>query len=98
MDEEDYTLHDIDDLLGYQEKPKPSFAIVAATTNRVKLYETAKAAAAGECVKCPGCVKPFTKKTKSQGFCSNKGSGNCKDRYHNIVNEKRRERASYYPR
>lgn len=36
-------------------------------------------------MECPTCQKQITKKTKYHKFCSNKGKGNCKDRYHNII-------------
>ena len=43
-------------------------------------------------VKCLHCNKDFTKKHPSQKFCSNKGSQNCKDQYHNYANPSRLER------
>ena len=83
----------MDEYLTQEQGYRPNtFAQETAKANRVKLYETAKLAPVGECVKCPGCVKPFTKKTKSQGFCSNKGAINCKDFYHNAVKPERQSR------
>lgn len=49
------------------------------------LYVTAKAAKRGEQVDCPACGKPFTKVGYQQAFCSNSGSGNCKDAYWSAV-------------
>ena len=50
-----------------------------------KKYQAAKAAPVGSLIKCaaPGCGKKFIKKSYQQVFCSNKGRGNCKDRYWN---------------
>lgn len=49
----------------------------------------AKLAKAGDTISCPCCGKRFVKRTYQQVFCSNKGAGNCKDRYWNDVDEKR---------
>lgn len=48
-------------------------------------YKTARASKVGSRIKCaaPGCGKTFIKKSYQQCFCSNKGRGNCKDRYWN---------------
>jgi hypothetical protein len=61
-----------------------------------ELYRKAKNALVGERVTCPTCTKPFIKTSYQQAFCSNKGSGNCKDTYWNSANEKRRERAKKF--
>jgi hypothetical protein len=59
-----------------------------------ELYRAAKAATVGSTVECPVCFKPFVKTTKGQAFCSHRGRGNCKDRFWNLTNEERRERAA----
>lgn len=45
------------------------------------LYAQAKAAKKGAEVQCPSCAKPFIKNSYQQAFCSNSGTGNCKDAY-----------------
>lgn len=64
-----------------------------AREKRGNLYVTAKAAKKGETCTCPGCGKPFEKKSYQQAFCSNKGRGNCKDTYWNRATPERTERA-----
>ena len=57
----------------------------------LELYETSKNAPRGAEVVCPHCMIKFTKKTKSQAFCSNArshGRDNCKDGYWNSVRNK----------
>ena len=56
-------------------------------------YIKAKAAKVGDTVKCPACGKEFQKKTYNQMFCSNNNRqrfGNCKDRYWNRVDPRKR--------
>jgi len=48
-----------------------------------KSYKAAKAAPVGSQIKCAECGKKMIKKSYQQAFCSNKGRGNCKDRYWN---------------
>ena len=62
-------------------------------SNRKELYIIAGKAIIGETITCPVCEKRFKKKSYQKRFCSNKGRGNCKDRYHNSTNESRRRRA-----
>lgn len=53
-------------------------------------------AATGSIIECPVCSKKFKKATYHKVFCSNQkthGPENCKDRYWNTVDERRRERA-----
>lgn len=64
-----------------------------ARSKRGDLYTVAKAAKTGETCTCPGCAKPFVKKSYQQAFCSNKGRGNCKDTYWNRATPERTERA-----
>ena len=35
---------------------------------------------------CKMCKKSFVRKHPNQKFCSHKGIGNCKDKYHNMNN------------
>jgi len=48
-----------------------------------KKYTSAKKAPVGSVVRCPVCGRTFKKRSYQQAFCSNKGRGNCKDRYWN---------------
>ncbi len=54
-------------------------------------YEIAKAAPTGTNLECPHCGTPFTKASYQQAFCSNKGSGNCKDAYWNSRGARQRQ-------
>lgn len=49
-------------------------------------YAAAKAAKVGEQPQCGYCARPFRKTSYQQAFCCNKGSGNCKDSFHNRAN------------
>ena len=49
-------------------------------------YKKAKAAKIGVSVRCPTCGDQFEKRSYQHVFCSNRGVGNCKDRYWNEVN------------
>ena len=56
-------------------------------------YIKAKAAKVGDTVKCPACGKEFVKKTYNQVFCNNNNNtrfGNCKDKYWNTVDPRKR--------
>jgi hypothetical protein len=50
----------------------------------------------GDAIICCSCGKEMVKKSYQSQFCSNKGRGNCKDKYHNLVDDTRRARALYY--
>jgi len=56
-------------------------------TNR---YDVARQAKIGAVVYCPFCGKPGIKTTYNKAFCR---GGNCKDRFWNTVNAKRRQRS-----
>ena len=60
---------------------------------KISWYHIAKSAKVQSRIKCPSCNRIFIKKSYQQAFCSNKGRGNCKDRYWNIADDTRRERA-----
>ena len=62
----------------------------------VMAYDKAKAAKVGTMISCPSCGTIFKKRTYHQVFNSNKGRGNCKDRFWNIVPDDRRERTKRY--
>jgi hypothetical protein len=56
-------------------------------------YDVAKSAKVGDYITCPSCGKKFVKKTYNQVFCSNaktKDSMNCKDRYWNDIDPRKR--------
>jgi hypothetical protein len=58
-----------------------------------KLYMIAKCAKVGEFIQCPACGRRFIKKTYNQIFCTNaktKIRNNCKDRYWNNIDPKKR--------
>ena len=57
--------------------------------NVVHAHDTAKEARVGSTIMCPACNKPFTKRSYQHCFCSNKGRGNCKDRYWDTVDERK---------
>jgi hypothetical protein len=63
-----------------------------------KAYKRAKAAKVGALVSCPVCGTSFRKKSYQQAFCRNKGRGNCKDRFWNLTDEERRDRALTFRR
>lgn len=61
-------------------------------------YAEAKAAKVGDIIKCATCGKTIKKRQYSQAFCSSRGCGNCRDRYHNSVKVDRLERAKKWSR
>ena len=36
-------------------------------------------------IRCKNCGKEFIKKSYQHKFCTNKGRGNCKDKFHNSL-------------
>ena len=76
-----------------EEEERERKAREIAKLRSLKLYETAKATKTGTECTCPGCAKPFKKKSYQQAFCSNKGRNNCKDRYWNRASDERSMRA-----
>lgn len=56
-------------------------------------YNDNKRAAVCTIIQCACCARKIIKKSYQTQFCSNKGKGNCKDTYHNNVNDTRRERS-----
>lgn len=62
-------------------------------------YDVAKAAPIGSQIKCPVCSQTHKKTTYHKIFDTNgktKKNGNCKDKYWNVVEPSRRERAKHY--
>lgn len=59
-------------------------------------YKAARQMKTGFMVKCPVCRKPHLKKSYQHVFCSNRGSGNCKDYYWNTVDFDRAVRANEF--
>ncbi len=55
-------------------------------------YASNKDSKVGSKIPCAGCSKLIVKKSYQTQFCSNKGRGNCKDRYWNNANEERQFR------
>ena len=53
-----------------------------------KRYQNNKQAKVGEIIECALCAKRIFKKSYQTQFCCNRGNGNCKDRFWNMV-EKR---------
>jgi hypothetical protein len=72
-----------------EQKIESFFSTVNARKAR---YEANKAVAVGEAIACACCAKPIVKRSYQTQFCSNKGAGNCKDRYWNCATPKRRNR------
>lgn len=61
----------------------------------MELLELARRKKVGDTVTCPQCKKEFKKANSQQAFCSNaksKQGGNCKDRFWNLHNQKRKDR------
>lgn len=57
-------------------------------------YRSNKIARVGATIKCAcGCGVSFVKANYQSQFAKNKGAGNCKDRFWNNANDKRRKRA-----
>ena len=65
--------------------------------HKISLYENRYAfnrkQNVGDSIVCCTCGKEIKKKSYHSQFCSNRGRKNCKDRYHNLVNEHRRSAA-----
>jgi len=61
----------------------------------VQKYNAARTASIGSVIRCPTCYRQHQKTTYHKVFCSNgrRRGGNCKDRYWNIVDDTRRDRA-----
>ena len=57
-------------------------------------YLKAKNAPVGSMIHCPCCNKKIKKLSYQHAFCSNKGSGNCKDTYWNLTIPSRMDRVS----
>jgi hypothetical protein len=57
----------------------------------MELHHIAKNSVNQSTIKCPVCEKDFLK-SRGSIFCSNKGRGNCSDRYKNIINPDRQKR------
>ncbi|MFA5693705.1 MAG: hypothetical protein WC907_08810 [Acholeplasmataceae bacterium] len=60
------------------------------------LYALADKAGVGQLINCPYCNAKFEKKSYQQKFCGNKGQHNCKDKYWNLVDTRRRHRAQFF--
>ncbi|MAI07966.1 MAG: hypothetical protein CMF61_03315 [Magnetococcales bacterium] len=63
------------------------------------LLEIARETEVGDTITCPNCKNEFEKRNSQHLFCSNgrtKQGGNCKDRYWNLHDPKRRERLDNY--
>lgn len=61
-------------------------------TEILELHKHNSSLKIGEFANCPVCGKLFKKKTKTHSFCSNgrtKKGGNCKDKFWNIVDERK---------
>lgn len=75
----------------YKHQSRPR--VTSQTPIRHDRYEAAKSAKVGSMILCPGCGKLFLKRSYQHVFCSNKGRGNCKDRYWNRATAERADRA-----
>ena len=80
-------------------KEMPEVQKSKARQDAVIEYTKNKKAKVGTLLDCPTCGRDFTKKQWQQAFCQRnkkqKGS-TCKDVYHNVTNDTRRERAQDY--
>lgn len=64
-----------------------------------QIYAVNKAAKVGTELVCACCQKKFVKRSYQQAFCQRnkkKRGSSCKDVYHNVTNETRRQRAQPY--
>lgn len=85
----------LDDQMECMESLASSSLSASISTMEVKYNKNLKAPT-GTIIECPVCNKKFNKATYHKVFCSNQKTGgpdNCKDRYWNTVDEKRRFRA-----
>ena len=64
--------------------------------HRKRRHSDNNAAKVGSRIHCANCGNVIIKKSYQSQFCSNKGRGNCKDRFWNTVDDERRERAGRY--
>ena len=53
-------------------------------------YELSKSAKVGETCVCPSCGEKFVKSNYQQAFCKTKSGTECKDKYWNTVDSKKR--------
>ena len=77
------------------ENPFPSQQPFSIKVRKAK-YQQAKAAKTGVIIECPVCCTRFEKKSYQQAFCTNKGKGNCKDKYHNHATPERQKRTQLF--
>lgn len=90
MGEEAERLNDMYDYDGWYHEQKEYSQHINAMINR---YKDNLRADIGTTIRCAYCAKKFIKRTRRHQFCSNKGTGNCKDAYWNNVDDTRRERS-----
>lgn len=55
-----------------------------------KIYKHNKSAKVGEIIVCPSCHTGFTKEHYQQAFCKTKPGTQCKDKYWNTVDPRKR--------
>lgn len=79
----------------YADEPQPRLD-TAKSNLATRIKDLNRAAKIGTTIKCPTCGRLFVKKSYQQVFCRNKGRNNCKDRYWNISDGARRERAIHW--
>ena len=91
QDEEDWAQYDEYDMEEFDMNDigvHPALKIMMETR-----YKSNKEAKVGTLIECAFCGKEIKKKSYQSQFCSNKGSGNCKDRFWNRMDRGRLERA-----
>ena len=67
----------------------------AVDAMRARYADNARAET-GATIECAYCARKIVKRNYQTQFCKNKGSGNCKDRYWNNADDKRRVRAQHF--
>lgn len=75
-----------DDLLGWNKPKKEEKQDSKKVLKMKKRHKKVAEKPVGAKVKCPVCKKAFKKKAYNTIFCSGKGKGNCRDKYHNLIN------------
>lgn len=69
-----------------------SFCMEQELDDMLERYNINKTRGVGDKMICPTCERPIIKTSYQHVFCSNKRSGNCKDRFHNLMDESRQTR------
>lgn len=95
---------DLDDALGQEEeayqhyKEEKEERYQQNINAKKQRYSDNKLSEVGTTIRCANCGKRILKKHYQTQFCSNKGPGNCKDKYWNCATPERLSRAQFINR